>query len=115
MILHVDTGMARLGLSALELARLRNNSALLDGVRVEYVMTHLACADIPDDPMNARQAAAFAAAMRQFPGAKTSFANSSGMFLGPAFGPTWPARGRPCTASIPAPAGAKIRCGWCCG
>jgi alanine racemase len=86
VILHVDTGMARLGLSALELARLRNDSALLDGLRVEYVMTHLACADSPDDPMNARQAAAFAVAMQQFPGAKTSFANSSGMFLGPAFG-----------------------------
>lgn len=86
VILHVDTGMARLGLTALELARLRNDSALLEGVRVTYVMTHLACADTPDDPMNARQAAAFAAAMQQFPGAKTSFANSSGMFLGPSFG-----------------------------
>ena len=85
VILHVDTGMARLGLSTPELERLRDDPALLDGVRVDYVMTHLACADAPDDPMNARQAAAFAAAMRQFPDARTSFANSSGMFLGPRF------------------------------
>jgi alanine racemase len=85
VILHVDTGMARLGLSALDLKALRENAALLEGIRVEYVMTHLACADIPDDPMNAAQAAAFAAAARQFPGAKTSFANSSGMFLGPKY------------------------------
>jgi alanine racemase len=35
--------------------------------------------------MNARQAEKFSVAARQFPGAKTSFANSSGMFLGAAF------------------------------
>ncbi len=85
VILHVDTGMARLGLSAPELLALREDASLLAGLRVEYVMTHLACADIPDHPMNAAQAAAFAAALLQFPGVKTSFANSSGMFLGPGY------------------------------
>ena len=86
VILHIDTGMARLGLSASELARLSDDPSLLDGMRVDYVMTHLVSAELPDDPMNARQASAFAAASRQFPGARTSFANSSGMFLGPRFG-----------------------------
>ncbi|HEY1856576.1 alanine racemase [Acidocella sp.] len=86
VILHVDTGMARLGFSGPDLARLGEDATLLEGMRVDYVMTHLACADAPEDPMNARQAAAFAAAARQFPGAKTSFANSSGMFLAPEFG-----------------------------
>jgi alanine racemase len=85
-ILHIDTGMARLGFSAAELAVLRGDAALLEGLRVDYVMTHLVSADVPGDPMNARQAQRFSAAVKQFPGVKTSFANSSGMFLGAEFG-----------------------------
>lgn len=84
-ILHVDTGMNRLGLSLAELAALRDDATLLDGVRLEYVMTHLVSADVPEDPVNARQAETFFAAVKQFPGVRTSFANSSGMFLGAAF------------------------------
>jgi alanine racemase len=84
-IVHIDTGMARLGLSAPERATLREDAALLAGLRVDYVMTHLVSADTPESALNTRQAAAFFAAARQFPGAKTSFANSSGLFLGPAF------------------------------
>ncbi len=85
VILHIDTGMARLGLSARELAALREDRLLLQGLRVEYVMTHLVNAEVPEDPMNARQAEKFWGAAKQFPRAKTSFANSSGMFLGPEF------------------------------
>jgi alanine racemase len=84
-ILHIDTGMARLGLSAADLAALREDATLLDGLRVDYVMTHLVSADTPADPVNARQAATFAEVVRQFPQVATSFANSSGMFLGPDF------------------------------
>ncbi len=84
-ILHIDTGMARLGLSPKELAALRDDPALLAGLRLDYVMTHLVSAEMPSDPMNERQLQKFAAATRQFPGVKTSFANSSGMFLGPGF------------------------------
>ncbi|HQT45625.1 MAG: alanine racemase [Acidocella sp. 20-63-7] len=84
-IVHIDTGMARLGLSAPELAALREDAALLAGLRVDYVMTHLVSADTPESALNPRQAGAFFVAARQFPGAKTSFANSSGLFLGPAF------------------------------
>src|ERR1700692_510211 len=84
-ILHIDTGMARLGFSAAELAAVRADDSLLDGLRIDYVMTHLVSADAPEDPMNARQAERFLAATKQFPGVKTSFSNSSGMFLGPVF------------------------------
>jgi alanine racemase len=84
-ILHVDTGMSRLGLGPSDLAALAQDATLLEGLRVTYVMTHLVSADTPDDPMNARQAGQFAAAATLFPHAKTSFANSSGMFLGPRF------------------------------
>jgi alanine racemase len=84
-ILHADTGMARLGFSAAELSVLRAEPGRLAGLRLDYVMTHLACAEDPADPFNDEQAKAFRAIAAQFPGVPTSFANSSGLFLGPAF------------------------------
>jgi alanine racemase len=84
-LLHIDTGMSRLGFTPMELAILAQDASLLEGVRLEYVMTHLVSADTPDDPRNARQAELFDTATRQFPGVKRSFANSSGMFLGDKF------------------------------
>lgn len=84
-ILHIDTGMNRLGLAPAELAALLEDASLLDGVRFEYIMTHLVSADMPEDPINARQAEKFFAAAKHFPAVKTSFANSSGMFLGADF------------------------------
>ncbi|MBR0679790.1 alanine racemase [Roseomonas eburnea] len=84
-ILHVDTGMARLGLDAAELERLSADNSLLAGVDLLYVMTHLACADERTHPMNAAQAARFAAACAGLPAVRRCFANSSGMFLGPDF------------------------------
>jgi alanine racemase len=84
-ILHLETGMNRLGLIHAELDQLREASSLLDGLRVDYVMTHLVAADTPADPENDRQAQTFYDLARQFPGAKKSLANSSGMFLGAFF------------------------------
>lgn len=84
-ILHLDTGMARLGLDAGEQARLAADHALLAGLDIRYVMTHLACADEPDHPLNAEQARRFAAACAALPPMRRSFANSSGLFLGPDF------------------------------
>lgn len=84
-ILHVDTGMARLGLDAAELARLSADHGLLAGIDLLYVMSHLACADDPAHPMNAAQALRFAEACADLPMAPRSFANSSGLFLGDDF------------------------------
>ena len=84
-LLHVDTGMSRLGLDAAGLARLAADPARLAGIELRYVMTHLLAAEVPDDPANAAQAARFAAACAMLPPAGRSFANSSGLFLGPAF------------------------------
>jgi alanine racemase len=88
VILHVDTGMARLGLDAGEQAALMeaDPADALGGLEILYVMTHLACADEPDHPLNALQAERFAAFCDQvLPGVPRSFANSSGIFLGPRF------------------------------
>lgn len=71
----VDTGMNRLGISARDVA-----DGLLDGLRIETLMSHLACAD-EDSAMNARQLASFAAL--HVPAARRSLANSAGICLGP--------------------------------
>lgn len=84
-IVQVDSGMARLGLSAPELQQLSRDPSAFEGIAVAYVMSHLACADEPDHPANAAQLANFLAARRLLPRAPATFANSSGIFLGPAF------------------------------
>jgi alanine racemase len=84
-LLHVDTGMSRLGLDATELAILADDHGRLDGIHVTHVMSHLACGDEPDHPLNEAQHAEFAAARARLPKAKGSFANSPGIFLGPEY------------------------------
>jgi alanine racemase len=81
-LLHLDTGMARLGLDAVEQARLVADHSLLAGLDLLYIMTHLACADEPDHPLNAEQATRFDRACAALPRLPRSFANSSGLFLG---------------------------------
>ncbi len=81
-ILHVDTGMARLGLSAAELADVPGR---LSGIYVLYVMTHLVAADEPENPLNEVQRMRFEAACVRLPAAPRSLANSAGIFL-PGFG-----------------------------
>jgi alanine racemase len=82
-MLHVDTGMARLGLDKRELKVLQQDHARLDGIALGYVMTHLAASEVRDDPLNQRQVRRFAAACAGLPPAPRSLANSSGIFLGP--------------------------------
>jgi alanine racemase len=84
-ILHVDTGMSRLGLDAAELATLQQDHSLLDGVSLRYVMTHLVASEEPESAINAGQRRRFAAACAGLPPAPRSVANSSGVFLGPEF------------------------------
>jgi alanine racemase len=85
-IVHVDTGMSRLGLDARELAILQRDHGRLAGIGVEYVMSHLAAAEVPDDPANEQQRLRFADACAGLPPARRSLANSSGIFLGPPWG-----------------------------
>ena len=84
-LLHVDTGMARLGLAPADVATLAADPARLSGIALRYVMTHLVSSEIPDDPINQAQRHRFARACAALPGAPRSLANSSGIFLGPDF------------------------------
>ncbi len=84
-ILHVDTGMCRLGLTSGEVALLADEPDRLNGVDVVLIMSHLACADDAEQPMNNAQREAFAEARKRLPAAPASLANSSGIFLGEAY------------------------------
>jgi alanine racemase len=79
---HIDTGMSRLGLPADELETLATDPSRLDGIEVVFIMSHLACADEPDHPLNRRQIEEFGAALAALPAAAASLTNSSGIFLG---------------------------------
>ncbi len=76
----VDTGMNRLGLSPADAL-----SGLLDGLAIETLMSHLACAD-EDSPDNAAQLAAFGELAAQVTAKRRSLANSAGICLGPDYG-----------------------------
>lgn len=80
--LHIDTGFNRLGLSIDEFKALAAERAPLDGVDVALIMSHLACADEPDDPMNAHQRDRFATVREAFAGVPASLANSAGIYMG---------------------------------
>ena len=86
-ILHVDTGMARLGLPPVELAWLLETPDLLSPIPLRFIMSHLACADEPGHPLNRRQQRDFTAALARLSGhipkTPAMLAASSGIFLGP--------------------------------
>jgi alanine racemase len=84
-LLHLGTGMSRLGVAPYDLQTLRENPSLLDGITITHVMTHLISAEAPNDETNAEQLTLFRERKTQFPVAKSSIANSSGMFLGADF------------------------------
>jgi len=73
----VDTGMNRLGISPEDVAQ-----GLLDGLAIETLMSHLACAD-EDVPLNEQQRTAFAALRGRTAAQRMSLANSAGIALGP--------------------------------
>jgi alanine racemase len=80
---HFDTGMSRLGLGHAEATRLIDEPQRLAGLEVKYWISHLACADEPQHPLNREQLSRLAAITGRLPRAPVSFANSSGIFLGP--------------------------------
>jgi len=78
--LHVDTGMNRMGLTPEQAAAHSQSSA----PQPRLVMSHFACADDPDHPLNTHQIKLFEGIKSCFPGIEASLANSSGIFLGTA-------------------------------
>ena len=74
--IHVDTGMTRLGFPA------KISAAEVAGFDIVLLLTHLACADDPANPVNQRQMDLFSAVGDRFPGVRTSVGNSAGWLNG---------------------------------
>lgn len=83
--IQIDSGMSRLGLSPEEVEHVAGTPALLAHFDLRLVMSHLACADEPNNTANADQLASFLRLQRLLPAAPLSLANSSGIFLGADF------------------------------
>ena len=81
-VLHVDTGMNRLGLSVAEAVALAHDPARPASFSPVLVMSHLACGDDPKHPMNLYQLQRFREVTAAFEGVPASLANSGGVFLG---------------------------------
>jgi len=81
--LHVDTGMHRLGVSPEEAAALAPR-VHTSNHGIALLLSHLACAELPDHPLNAIQLKMFRELRTLYAGIPASLANSSGIFLGDA-------------------------------
>ncbi len=84
-VVQFDTGMARLGLSPEETHALAASPDALSSLDVRFIMSHLACADTPDNPANVNQLTHMREVSVLFPGVPVSFANSGGLFIGDEF------------------------------
>lgn len=79
-MLHVDTGMNRLGLSLKESEALAGKTDLLEAVHARSVMSHFACSNTPGHSLNRLQCERFARVRELFPNRRYSLANSGGVF-----------------------------------
>jgi alanine racemase len=82
--IHIDTGMNRLGLSVTQAQGLKPRIEAGDH-GITLLMSHLACAEMLNHPLNARQVTHFRDIASLFSGVSASLSNSSGIFLGAAF------------------------------
>ncbi len=83
--LFIDSGFNRLGLGEEDLFTLYNDKSYFARWRPDLIMSHLACADQADHPMNRAQLERFRTACAMLPDAPASLANSEGVFLGDAY------------------------------
>src|SRR3984957_8961622 len=81
---HIDTGMNRLGLTLTEAQGIIPRINAGDH-GITLVMSHLACAESLNHPLNAKQLATFREIASLFAGVPASLSNSSGVYLGAQF------------------------------
>ncbi|TAA63375.1 alanine racemase [Shinella sp. JR1-6] len=81
-VLHVDTGMSRLGLRVEDALALAGDVARPASFSPIMLLSHLACADDPNHPLNRQQLQRFRTAVDAFDGIDATLANSAGIFLG---------------------------------
>jgi alanine racemase len=81
--IHIDTGMNRLGMPAEEAAALALRLQQ-ENHGITLLMSHLACAEVQDHPLNASQIRLFRELRMLYHGVPASLANSAGIFIGDA-------------------------------
>lgn len=81
-VLQIDSGMARFGLTEAEVRAVAEDRSLLDGLDLRLVMSHMACADLPENPANRAQLDTFGRLTPLLPAAPRSLSASSAIFLG---------------------------------
>ncbi len=79
--IQVDSGMNRLGMKKDAVAELLDEG-VFGRFQLKLVMSHLACADEPEHPLNRQQLDAFSSIRNLFPDTPASLCNSAGIFLG---------------------------------
>ncbi len=84
-ILNVDTGMNRLGLNQKESAFLLDNREILNNIKWDFVMSHLANSQEQENANNLLQLKKIKSFCRKFPDFRISLANSGGINLGSKF------------------------------
>jgi alanine racemase len=82
--IHIDTGMNRLGLTLTEAQGIVPRINAGDH-GITLVMSHLACAETLNHPLNAKQVATFREIASLYSGVPASLSNSSGIYLGAQF------------------------------
>jgi alanine racemase len=82
--IHIDTGMNRLGLTLTEAQGIVPRINAGDH-GITLVMSHLACAETLNHPLNGKQLAAFREIASLYSGVPASLSNSSGIYLGAPF------------------------------
>ena len=84
-MLHLDTGMARLGFALREFDRIAEELHRDASIVWRALLSHLACADERQHLLNNVQCARFTAARQRLPEIPASLAASSGIYLGREF------------------------------
>ena len=80
--LHIDTGMARLGIPLHDVAHASALLAKASSIELAMLISHLACANETQHPMNRIQLERFTQALRSFPDTLASLSASAGILLG---------------------------------
>ncbi len=83
--IHIDTGMNRLGFSGEEFEKLVTNKKLFERLKVDHVMSHLACAPDNKNAYNTEQLQKFRKQSSRLPVLPLSIANTAGIYLGDAY------------------------------
>ena len=85
-VIQIDTGMGRFGLSDSDIKKFASKLELFSPyITIDYIMSHMSCAEQPNHPLTAVQLTAFKEYLAMFPNTKATFANSAGIFLGTDF------------------------------